>query len=112
MSNTSADALPRSLKAGNVNRLCTVTAHFTSTSRNQKLVRFKMEKARLLSKSKGHYIIDVNLKVIIESTGIRFELVSTKGQVFGQSEVGSNFRWEYSDPKPMEERPTMVMYPV
>lgn len=98
MSENPANDLPQSLRYERVERLCTVTANFgredfQPATKNLSTTPFKRIRGGLFSKGKAHYIADFNLKVVIGSADLRFEVVSKDGRKFCQNPASVKVDW-------------------
>lgn len=99
MSENPANDLPQSLRYERVERLCTVTAKFgredfQPPTRGLSTTPFKRVRGGLFSKGKAHYIADFNLKVVIGSADLRFEVVSKDGRKYNQNNASIKVDWE------------------
>ena len=99
MSENPAKDLPPSLGYERVERLCTVTAKFgredfQPATKSLSAKPFKRRRGGLFSKEKAHYIADFNLKVVIGSTDLSFEVVSKDGRKYNQNHVNIKVDWE------------------
>ena len=99
MSENPANDLPQSLRYEKVERLCTVTAKFgredfQPRTKNLSTKPFKRVRGGLFSREKAHYIADFNLKVVIGSADLSFEVVSKDGRKYNQNHVSIKVDWE------------------
>jgi hypothetical protein len=99
MSENPANDLPRSLKYDKVERLCTVTGNFgredfQPATKSLSAKPFKRIRGGLFSREKAHYIADFDLKVVIGSADLRFEVVSKDGRKFSKNPASIKVDWE------------------
>lgn len=89
MSEAPAHDLPRSLRRGHVQRLCTVRARFRDNE------RFIEKRGSIWPSSRHqHLIIDFKLKVIVGSTDLKFEIVSMDGVKYDQNAASVRVEWQ------------------
>lgn len=96
MSEAPAHDLPRSLRRGHVQRLCTVRARFRDNE------RFVERRGSLFTSRRQHYIIDFKLKVIVGSTDLKFEIVSMDGVKYDQNAASVKVEWQKAALPPEE----------
>lgn len=98
MSENPAKDLPQSLRYERVERLCTVTGNFGredfQPATKGSTRPFKRVRGGLFSREKAHYIADFNLKVVIGSADLGFEVVSKDGRKFNRNHVSVKVDWE------------------
>jgi hypothetical protein len=116
MSENPANDLPRSLRYERVERLCTVTANFgredfQPASKNLGMSPFKRIRGGLFSKEKAHYIADFNLKVVIGSADLKFEVVSKDGRKYSQNPASVRVDWEEAVAEQKRDRNQRNIYP-
>ena len=116
MSENPANDLPRSLRYERVERLCTVTANFgredfQPASKSLGTRPFKRIRGGLFSKEKAHYIADFNLKVVIGSADLRFEVVLKDGRKYSQNPASIRVDWEEAVAERKQDFNTRTIYP-
>ena len=89
MSDNPVHGLPKSLKRGYVTRLCTVKAILHN------LDSFKSIRGSIVPGGRQqHYVVDFKLKVIVGSTDLKFEIVSTQGVRYSQNAASVQVEWQ------------------
>ena len=115
MSENPAKDLPQSLRYERVERLCTVTAHFGredfQPATKSSARPFKRIRGGLFSRERAHYIADFNLKIVIGSADLRFEVVSKDGRKFSQNQASIKVDWEEVVAEPKQDINPRNIYP-
>lgn len=116
MSRDKANTLPRSLRFGDVERVCTVKGRFHEedfdTQASSLKSAFKLKKNLLsLSRSRDHYIAEIYLRVTVGSTDLSFELESKDGRKYNVNEARIEVKWEETNVRPKSKKPKRAIYP-
>jgi hypothetical protein len=90
MSELPARQLPHSMLRGPCTKLCVVTGRFGSADFSRE--QFKYVK-KTFSKHKEHHIAEFDLKVIVGTTELEFELVSMDGRRYSQNTAKVQVTW-------------------
>lgn len=100
MSYWPARDLPQSLIKGNVERLCIVRATFRDDEPFRRVRGF-------IFGQQSHVVAEFKLKVIVETTGLKFEITSLDGVPFHQNAASVAVEWQEMtappDPPPLRE---------
>lgn len=98
-------------------RLCTVRANFgredfQPVTRGQGVRPFKRVKGGFFSREKAHYVADFNLKVLVGSADLGFELVSKDGRKYSQNHASVRVDWEDAVVERQQDVHGRKIYPV
>lgn len=100
MSEAPARDLPRSLTRGHIQRLCVVRATFRDDE------PFRHRRGHIFGRQ-SHVIADFKLRVIVETTSLKFEITSLDGVPFHQNAASVEVDWQEltapPDPPPLRE---------
>ena len=112
MSDRPAKTLPRSLRGDSVSRVCNVAARFGQQDfAGHSLQHIKHKKGNPFSRRPEHFIADFDLKVIVGSADLKFELVGKDGQKFSQNEARVEVTWHEAKPSTKRKKGLRNMYP-
>lgn len=96
MSESPADHLPRSMKWGDVSRVCKVIARFSP--RDFEANAFKHKK-KFFRPKKDHWEAEFDLAVTVGSTTLSFEILSKDGKKYTQTDATVDVQWEEAEVK-------------
>lgn len=110
-SDAPAKALPRSLRHDGVERLCTLRFRFSEQDFRQSSSHqgFRLERS-FLSRRRDHYIAEFNLRIIVGSTDLKFEIETMDGRKLNMAEARVEVEWEETEIRPKPKKPARTMF--